>query len=657
MKNYQAFKEKNWILFYLYGKEERDRDMRFIAAHEAKDTLNMEALKQSDFFDSIKEFEEWQRSKLSELFKRVSKMKFILKYIFLFSVTICFFVLFFRFNSRKSNDVLPDIYHFYSLYPMDLVPNSSIVINNYFIDEISSKFTESIIVNNEEAFKRYLQLLIHLGRNIIKSDNFINCDLFYYHVVKLTIVCTQNKLFSKYDWYHFAVAYPFIVIQLLLILKKMNKNQPNSILFKNQFYDYDYFEKSIQTIITGPCSVLNRTYDGQNAMMIGISWLTLALLRAKENEYSDILSNFKLQRINCVTNDDGLYNDGTFIYHGGLRTYNYLLLTLEASLFFNTMYKDIEQIYDLNKIFNFLPKLLHATHRRVNPAICTRFGKFLEIYNKIAPFVELNPSYRNWMLNDTGIFLFKHGNFISAMFKYWSTQLVGNSKNLAIGEYDIFNTSILKQMWLSKIINHTTSHIAFDNSSLYPGVLFTMETIQNAKSFSIKKNTSTVHLSECNGVTNLISMTTGFSYSDYKINHQHLIMSLKEFNIVNRNGIFTFYWDYEGSDNLLCLERTVEPLSSKFTESLINVSAKLLHTDASEQKLMEINIKKDTAVYVAFNTKLAFVQTVNEINTSLTIINQTMDYIKFIFIMEETYNVEIVKNKFVKINNATFNVG
>lgn len=163
---------------------------------------------------------------------------------------------------------------------------------------------------------------------------------------------------------------------------------------------------------------------------------------------------------------NGLDGEGGFLFHNGLRSYNYLLAMFESYIFYQIMYRSID--CTIRGKLDWIARILHFGHTAVHPSIVTRFGVFSEFNRGIWSYVRLfdqkvwnGPTteissllelHRNPEKQKTGIFLFRRASFVSAIFKNWSLQLMLPRKDIAFGEVDSINTQIVHQSALSKIM-------------------------------------------------------------------------------------------------------------------------------------------------------------------------------------------------------------
>lgn len=402
------------------------------------------------------------------------------------------------------------------------------------------------------------QTIIPIESEIKLFDQIINYLISYLNQHQ------QSQTYPfNYDWFLFSSYYPTILCYKLYLdlylFKTINKTYLTELF--TYIPDFNYSKHLSRT--QSNASILSMNY------IIGQFFLhyhNYDLFQKKISKFfhSNIFQNhiklhYKLPSSRLKS--DGLYPDGGFITHQNLTNYNYLIAYFYPSLFYHLLFNCLSE--NIEKIFETLSLLINFQTQKVHPSIVSRFGTFDEIYNFLSnalflikdlgltPLFQQNINISNLFkiffdqqIQKNELFILHSSNILIAIFQDWNIQLKINSE-LAYGEIDIYNTAILKQIWMSKILIIKHLDIQhFDTHSKYPGVISHELFLHNSQHLSIKKGTKTFTLFKnfyASGI--LINQEYAFIYTEIT-NHEFFI-SYDELIIITPFGIIVCYFNIE----------------------------------------------------------------------------------------------------------------
>lgn len=287
--------------------------------------------------------------------------------------------------------------------------------------------------------------------------------------------------------------------------------------------------------------------------------------------------------------DDGLDAQGGYLFHKGLRSYNYYLITLQTSLFYQILYN--ATACNVQTSLLWITKVLHFGHKFVHPSIVSRYGSFLEfnnqLYNYVRVFENISLSnftsnhlekicnlYQNPSAQQYGIYVFTRACFVSCIFKDWSIQIPLPNINIPYGEVDIFNTKIIHQSAMSKII--LNKHIDEDDNQGrldpdvidYPGVLYMyhekFKPLNGTKLMSFDACTHTMWGCVSEDLQTITHHTLcgedGIFISFARITNKAFNLQYSELFLITKFGIIVAYLDINGplvasNDYKCCIHR------------------------------------------------------------------------------------------------------
>lgn len=507
---------------------------------------------------------------------------------------------------------------------------------------------------NQSKFKEFLKRTLSLGCNIVRdfitSPSIKNHDKLklYNEMVDRILLVGSDKHHKAYpygyDWFLFSHYYHFIINTKIFINYKMGI--PNEV---SLFKELKYFTPS-------PNHSKHIKRSGSNTAIISMNYFITKFLLSLTNEYvqknfvnrlnnfleSDDYRNHVIIRYKQPSEhfDDGLYIDGGFIVHKNFVSYNYLILYLLPSLFFNFVLGIKDD--NISRIFNAI-SCFRYKNRPVNPNIVSRYGTFHEIKKNSKDFAyiiekiewEEMAKITETPLPKLGVIFKDSASIVVANFPEWSTQLRLPSE-LAIGEVDIYNIDKLLAISMNKIMfqDHMLEKKISENN-LYPGVISPRKQLKNPKKIEIKKGTQTFTYD----YVKTMHIQPDLNHFIY---HSHVKLKLfgleyKEFVVIMPEGLLVGYFDivYKDDDDLMTV------VSNKMTEKLDH---KIHYSDNSEpiEHLDGCLIKK-------IQNNIFYSNTITNSNPNISVNTDGNDIIVNI----KSYTITIKEDNLIFIQNSS----
>lgn len=228
---------------------------------------------------------------------------------------------------------------------------------------IACKKTEALLVNAMYDINTYS-----------KTKQIIN--FIYDNLDKKINISTKHLPYGN-NWYEFSIGIPLLYVTLLIIAIKRNDSELDSMIQR--------YCTQILRINTRP----NKSYfsicrDGPNAAMMGYTyWISKIMTDYKFNKF-DFYNNpsteliLKLYYGSYVTEGEGMYADGTFIFHTNVRAYGYAIMLFRMLWFYDYMVgNSVSTSIRKERIWFCLKNIIHPTIPMIGSTIINRTGEHL----------------------------------------------------------------------------------------------------------------------------------------------------------------------------------------------------------------------------------------------------------------------------------------
>lgn len=325
------------------------------------------------------------------------------------------------------------------------------------------------------------------------------------------------------NWYQFSITFPlFLVLANYMHLKLFGKINEQLQKHLGNYIQY-YFEVP-KTHKDGIIS-MGWQRDGPNVVMMAVPYigghLILKDLNPRDNvcRYAENYVKFKF-----ATSGEGLYPDGGFVFHTGLRAYGYIYscsedIVLVSKFFGLSNWTKLKEVY---------AKLEHPKIDVHNSAWFTR-SKNLGRSAKFGNYGEI------------GFFVIDSIRGIIAKTDKWMLQFNGQKNNLGFYEADK-NNFHWGLVWLGARIfynKNTVPSLHTDLVTRYPGVISYGNKIVDWRSDT---NTTTLHYTNNSCRTIICSFPNCIGIrNEYKIAKVDYNISVIEMVLITKRGHHSYY--------------------------------------------------------------------------------------------------------------------
>lgn len=386
-------------------------------------------------------------------------------------------------------------------------------IENYTWDVNAEAFMDVIL-----KIQQVLVLTCSENSKFYKSEKAWKMAKFFINKVmtKIPTPARHQSFPWGSNWYQFSITFPrFLMIASYLHRKVFNV--PNRDL-ENTLASYTNSYLISPQAVVGVES-MGWLRDGPNAVMMAIPYIGGKLLMKTYNPKDTIVQYSRnYVSLNNVTDGEGYYPDGGFIFHTNLRAYGYIYGSYSDFIILGKFHSiSMEKIYKIFEIFE------HPTIKRHFSAFFTRSGSLMSDYS-----------------GKLGFYVVDSIKVVAVKTTNWLLSFNGQSKNLCFYEADraysswpmcwLMNRQFLYEdsdtKWYKTIVNR------------YPGVISYNNVLWELPSTTTTTETFTPIKPKCMIVKhdNAIGFRNEYTIASSKFN-----IEVVEFSLITESGIHSHY--------------------------------------------------------------------------------------------------------------------
>ncbi|AQQ80026.1 putative ODV protein [Leptopilina boulardi filamentous virus] len=377
----------------------------------------------------------------------LSKVKYKFSSIFLIIIVFLLLLSIFIFRN-KSIELNKELY--FTQMEKDYIN----LIHEYLHDKYHTNHNESkkkanLHINSFDREKLFTSFSWydngeHFGSMILEMENILyqtnlhSSKLYKSKEIWNIIELVLNKVGQKFalplqdfkvpwggiNWYHFSITFPrFLVFAAYLYKYQFEKN--------NIIID-DWLQTLVPAIIRNPQKSIGWTRGGANSIMILVPFLGANILLKKYpviSKLPEVKETLEYLKMKVVTNGEGFYKDGGFVFHSVLRAYGYIY-----SAYYD--FKLLSKFYNINYIEK---NLVRINQLLDHPTIEYHFGP---IYGRSA-----NITTKKGIHGVYGFFIITSNNVVSIKTDKYILQFNGQNKRLCFYESDRINNE-WAQFWV-----------------------------------------------------------------------------------------------------------------------------------------------------------------------------------------------------------------